>query len=66
MTTRRVIAQARAARTAPVPSDQVRRDAAFVNEDVLPNIAERLRLAPPAPLSGNVRTSLFVGVYGFF
>jgi hypothetical protein len=66
MTTRGVIAQAGPARTAPVAADQIRGDAAFVNEHILAKIAERLRLAPPAPVSGNVWSSLFVGVYGFF
>jgi hypothetical protein len=61
-----VIAQPRATRTAAVAADQIRGDAAFINEDVLPKIAERLRLTPPSPLSGDVRPSLFVGVYGFF
>jgi hypothetical protein len=66
MTARRVIAQPCAPRTTPVAADQIGGDAAFINEDVLPNIAERLRLAPAAPLSSDIRPSLFVGVYGFF
>ena len=52
--------------TAAVAPEQIGRDAAFIEKDVLPHIAERLPLAPPAPLSGDVGPALFVGVYGFF
>jgi hypothetical protein len=66
LTTRGVIMQARAARTAAIPAQQIRRDTAFIEKDVLAHIAQRL---PPPPLpacGGDVRTPLLVGVYGFF
>ena len=62
----RVIAQPHAAGTAPVAAQQIGRDAAFINEDVLPRIAQRQPVAPAAPLSGDVGSPLFVGVYRFF
>ena len=66
MATRRVIADARARRTAAVAPQQVRRDAALIEEDILPPIAKGQPVAPPAPLSGDVGTALFVGVNRFF
>jgi hypothetical protein len=54
---------AEAARAAP---DQIRGDAGFVDEHILARIVERLRLDPSAAGRGDVRTALFVGVYGFF
>jgi hypothetical protein len=66
MPARRVIAQAHAARTAPVAAQQIGRDAAFIDKDVLPGVAQWQPVAPAAPLSGDVGTSLFVGVYRFF
>ena len=66
MPARRVIAQAHAAQTAPVAAQQIGCDAAFIDEHVLPRVAQRQPGAPPAPLSGDVGPSLFVGVYGFF
>ena len=62
----RVIAQAYAAWTAPVAAQQISRDAAFIDKDVLPGVAQWQPVAPAAPLSGDVGTSLFVGVYRFF
>jgi hypothetical protein len=32
----------------------------------VPHLTERLPLAPASPLSGDVGTALFVGVYRFF
>ena len=66
MTARGVIAQAHAARTAPVAAQQIGRDAAFIDKDVLPGVVQWQPVAPAAPLSGDVGTSLFVGVYRFF
>jgi hypothetical protein len=66
MTARGVIAQADAAGTAPVAAQQIGRDAAFIEKDVLPGVAQRQPVAPTAPLSDDVGTSLFVGVYRFF
>ena len=45
-------------------ADIVRRDARFIDEDVGACIVERLRVLPPAARGGDVRPSLFVGVYG--
>jgi len=63
---RGVIAQARAARATAVAAKQVGGHAAFIEKDVVPHIAERLRGAPPSTLSGDVGPALLVGVYGFF
>jgi hypothetical protein len=62
----RVIAQPHAAETAPVSTQQIGRDAAFIEKDVLPGVAQRQPVAPTAPLSRDVGSPLFVGVYGFF
>jgi hypothetical protein len=66
MPTRRMIAEPVAARTPPIAAYQVRRDPALIQEDVLPHIAQRLPVAPTAPLSGDVGAPLFVGVKRFF
>ena len=63
---RRVIEQPRAARAPAIATQQVGRHATFVDEDVLPHIAQRLPQAPLAAGGSNVRPALFVGVYGFF
>jgi hypothetical protein len=47
-------------------AQQIGRDAAFVDEDVLLGVVQRQPVAPAAPLSGDVGPPLFVGVYGFF
>jgi hypothetical protein len=62
----RVITQPHAAETPPVPPQQIGRDAAFVEEDVLPRVAQWQPIAPAASFSGDVGASLFVGVYRFF
>jgi hypothetical protein len=66
MTTGCVIAQAHATATAPVTTQQIGRDAAFIEKDVRPGVAQRQPVAPAAPLSDNVGAPLFVGVYRFF
>ena len=66
MTAGCVIAQAHAAQTASVAAQQIRRDAAFIDKDVRPGVAEREPVAPATPLSGDVGAPLFVGVYRFF
>ena len=66
MTAGGVIGQAHAAATAPVAAQQVGRDAAFIEKDVVPGVAQRQPVAPPAPLSDDVGAALFVGVYRFF
>jgi hypothetical protein len=66
MAVRRVIAQAHAARTAPVAPQQVGGDAGFVNENVAARVVQRLRVLPVAAGGRDVRPALFVGVYRFF
>jgi hypothetical protein len=66
MTARGVIAQAHATRAAPVAAQQIGRDATFIDKDVLPGVVQGQPIAPAAPLSGDVGTPLFVGVYRFF
>ena len=66
VTAGRVIAEPRAARTPAVAPQQIGRDAAFIEKDVLPHVAQRLPLAPSATLSHDVGPALFVGVYRFF
>ena len=62
----RVIAEPQAARAAAVAPQQIGRDAGFVEKDVVPGIAQRLRVVPLAARRGDVRAPLFVGVYRFF
>ena len=66
MTAGRVIAEARARGTAAIAAQQIRRDAAFIEEDVLAHVAQRLPRPPLAPRRGDIRPALFVGVYRFF
>jgi hypothetical protein len=61
-----VVAQAYAAATAPVAPQQIGRDPAFIEKDVLPGVAQGQPVAPAAPLSDDVGAPLFVGVYRFF
>ena len=61
-----VITQTHPAQTAPVAAQQIGRDAAFIDEDVLPRVAQRQPRAPATPLSGDVGATLFVGVDRFF
>ena len=61
-----MIAQSHATGTAPVAAQQIGGDAAFINEHVPPGVAHRQPRAPAAPLSGDVGSPLFVGVYRFF
>ena len=62
----RVVRDSHAARAPAVAPEEIRRHAALIEKDVLPHVAERLPLAPVAPLSGDVGASLLVGVYRFF
>ena len=62
----RVIAEPQAAWAAAVAPQQIGRDAGFIEKDEVPGIAQRLRILPVAAGRGDVRTALFVGVYGFF
>lgn len=66
VTTGRVIAEPRAAGAAPIAAQQIGGDAAFVEKDVLPDVAERLPRLPLPTRRGDVRATLFVGVYRFF
>jgi len=66
VTARRVIAESGAARAAAVAPEQIGRHAAFIEKDILPRIVERLPVAPPPTLSGDVGSALFVGVERFF
>jgi hypothetical protein len=61
-----VVAEPGAARAPAVAPEQIGRHAAFIEKDILTDIAEGLRLAPPSTLSGDVGAALLVGVYGFF
>jgi hypothetical protein len=61
-----VIVQPDAARTAPIPSQQVRRHATFIEKDVLAHVAQRLPRSPLAPGRRDIRASLLVRVYRFF
>jgi hypothetical protein len=61
-----VIAQACAAQTATVPTQQIRRDPAFVQKQILRDVAERLPPLPLPPGRGHIRPTLLVGVYRFF
>jgi hypothetical protein len=60
------VAQAHAARAAAIAPQQVGRDPAFIEKDILARIAERLPGVPVAARGRNVRPTLFVGVYRFF
>ena len=66
MTAGRVIAEATAARTPAIAPQEIRRHAAFIYEDKLAPVAQRLPGPPLAPRGRDVRPALFVGVYGFF
>jgi hypothetical protein len=66
MAARRVIVQAGAARTAAIAAQQVGRDAAFVDVDILPGIVQGLRVPPLPTVRGDISPPLFVGVNGFF
>jgi hypothetical protein len=66
VTARRVVVEARAARTSAVAAQEVRGDAALVEEHILTGVVQRLRVSPLPTLGGDISASLFVGVYGFF
>ena len=62
----RVIAQPHPTRAAAIPPQQIGRDAAFINKDVLAPVSQRQPVAPASAFSRDVGPSLFVGVYVFF
>ena len=66
MTAGRVIAKARAAQTAAVPAQQIRRDPAFIEKQILRHVAEWLPRLPLPSGRGDIRPTLLVGVYRFF
>ena len=66
MTAGRVIAQTRAAPAPAVPPQQIRRDPAFIQKEILRHVAERLPRLPLAAGRGDIRPTLFFGVYRFF
>jgi hypothetical protein len=63
---RRVVVQARAARTPPEAAQQIGRDTALVHKHILTGVVQRQPVAPLSTLRRDVRASLFVGVDGFF
>ena len=62
----RVIVDALAPQTPTIAAEQVRRDAAFIEKDVLAHVAERQPVLPAAPFSRDVGPPLLVGVDRFF
>jgi hypothetical protein len=66
MAARRVIAEPGAPQTSAVAAQQIGRHAAFIEEDVLADVAERQPRTPLASGRDDVRSSLLVGVDGFF
>jgi hypothetical protein len=55
-----------AAQTPSIPTQEIGRDPAFVDEDPLAHVAQRQPRTPLPALSGDVGPPLFVGVYRFF
>ena len=66
MTARSVIAEADAPKTPAIAAQQIRRDAGFVEKDILCRLAHVLTGTPLAPSRRDVSAALFVGVYRFF
>jgi hypothetical protein len=66
MSAGRVITQARPDGTPTVSPQQVGRDATFVEKHILAHVSQRLPGAPLPPCGGDIRPTLFVGVYRFF
>ena len=62
----RVIVQPRAARTAAVAPQQIRRHSTLVEKDVLAHITQWLPRLPRAPVRRDISAALFVRVYRFF
>jgi hypothetical protein len=62
----RVVAEPRAARTPSIPANQIGGHAAFIEEDVVPRVANRQPRPPTPALSRDVGSGLFVGVQRFF
>ena len=62
----RVICDARAPGAARVPTQQVGGNARLIHEHIAAGIVERERRTPSTARGGDLRSPLFVGVYGFF
>ena len=62
----RVIPHADAAQAAAVAPEQIGRHATFIEEHVLPHIAQRLPDLPLSPGRRDIKPALLVGVYRFF
>jgi hypothetical protein len=63
---RRVIRNAGPAQAPRIEPQQIRGHARFIHEDVLAGIVERQRLDPLAARGRDIRSTLFVSVYGLF
>jgi hypothetical protein len=50
---------------APVPTQDIRRHAAFIHKHILPQVTRWRPRLPVAPRGDDVRPTLFVGVYFF-
>ena len=61
-----MIVEALASKTPTISAEQVGRDAAFIEKDVLSRVAEWQPVSPAAPLSSDVGPSLLLGVDRFF
>jgi hypothetical protein len=55
-----------AAQAAAVAAQEIGRHATLVEKDVLSHVVQRLPRVPLASRRGHIRTTLFVGVCGFF
>lgn len=66
MTARRAIVQAGATGAATIAPQQIGGHPAFIEKDVLPHVAEGLPVLPLATGRGDIKATLFVGVYRFF
>jgi len=62
----RVVMQPRPPRATAIPTQQIGGDAALIEKEVLAHIAQGLPRLPLAARRGDIRTPLFVRVYGFF
>lgn len=66
MTEGRVVAETKPAWAATVAPQQIGRDAGFIEKHIPPRVAQWQPVLPAPPRRRDIRTSLFVGVYGFF
>ena len=66
MAARGMVMQPRPPRAAAIPPQLIGGDAALIEKDVLAHVAQWLPGLPLAACRRDIRTALFVGVYGFF